>query len=198
MGNQQETHELGWLAGIIDGEGWIGFTLPANAQGVMVQNRQGATVKVEIKINNTDPGIIEKAAEVFQKLGVNPYIRGNEPSGGQRKFFYEISTKHMASVEKILVPILPYLTGIKKERAKLMLRFIELRRIAPGVFNPAYANDAKGRHGPRTLRPYTTEEINLIEACRKLQLRGSSETTRETQDAFERLKRWNIRRQEKS
>lgn len=198
MDNQQVTLiELGWLAGIFDGESWIGFTLNGLSQGIDVQNRQGATVKVEIKINNTDPLIVQRTAEIFRKLGVEAYVREVKPSDSVKNRVFEVSTKHMKTVELLLKQLQPYLVGEKKERASLMLRFIELRRDAPGVENPAYANGRKGRHGPRTLKPYTEEEIAIIERCRELQVRGTSETTRERRNAaVDNLKRWNKSRQQ--
>lgn len=197
MDNQQATQaELAWLAGIIEGEGWIGFSISDTAQGINVENRQGSTVKVEIKINNTDALIIHQSAIIFQKLGVNAYVRECKPSGKMKRTYFEVSTKHMKTVELILAATLPYMVGEKRERAELMRKFIELRRSAPIVENPAYANGARGRHGPRSLRPYTIREIEIIEACRALQVRGASETTRENRArAVQNLKRWNMNRQ---
>src|SRR5579863_6517286 len=70
MDNQQATdYELGWLAGILDGEGWIGFSITQKRSGT------GGSVfaKLEVRVNNTDKAIIDRTAEIMNKLGVNPY-----------------------------------------------------------------------------------------------------------------------------
>jgi hypothetical protein len=87
----------------------------------------------------------------------------------------------MAPVQRILLAVRPYLVGTKAERADLILRFIQLRQDNPGIANPAYADNAQGRRGPRTIKPYTDEEMALVEQCRALQSRkGASETARAT------------------
>lgn len=183
MDNPQATDaELGWLAGIIDGEGWLGMSIETEHWYRIGQNTRQKSIKVEIKVTNCDPEIVVKTAQIMQKLGVNPYIRQPKVElKANHKIHYEASTKRMAPVQRILQAIRPYLVGSKAERADLILRFIELRQANPGVPNPAYADGATGRKGPRTIRPYTAEELDLVEQCRALQSRkGASETTRAT------------------
>lgn len=194
MDNQQATQaELGWLAGIIDGEGWIGFTVTYDHRGEGKSNRNKRTVKTEIKVVNCDKAIIERTADIFRKLGVNPFLRQARTTTRQRAV-YECACKHMTGTEKILQPILEHLTGNKQERAILLLRFIDLRRSNPGNPNPAYADGAGGRKGPRTLKAYSDEEMQIVEACRALQAWGASETTREDRDrSIRALKRSNDR-----
>lgn len=182
MSNQQATDiELGWLAGIIDGEGWIGFAVCRDKRGGATSQRMRWSARVEVRVNNCDPAIVERCAAIFKLLGVNPYVRGGRASS-TRRMVYECACKHMTGVEKILLPIREHLTGIKKQRAEYMLRFIVLRRENPGHPNPAYEMNSRGRKGPRSLRPYTEEELQLIEACRAIQSAGASETTRATRD----------------
>lgn len=182
MGNQQATDaELGWLAGIIDGEGWLGMSVETEHWYRAGYNTRQKSIKVEVKIPNCDRAIVEKSAEILTKLDVNPHIRtcGHAPNGNNRQA-YEVSIKRMKSVRHILETVRPYLCGTKAERADLILRFIELRQTNPGMPNPAYA-DGKKAKGPRTIRPYTEEELTLVERCRALQSRkGASETTRAT------------------
>jgi hypothetical protein len=183
MGNQQATDaELGWLAGIIDGEGYLGMSLESEHNYREGYQTRQHSIKVEIKVVNCDPEIVVKTAQVMQKLGVNPYIR--QPAVELKvnhKVHYEASIKRMAPVKRVLEAVLPYLVGSKLERANIILRFIQLRTDNPGVVNPAYADNAKGRHGPRVIKPYSTEELELVDQCRALQSRkGASEITRAT------------------
>ncbi len=184
MDNPQVTDiELGWLAGIIDGEGWLGVSLETEHWYREGMNTRQKSIKVEIKIVNCDPAIVERTATIIRKLGINPYMRHGNRSQMKRPI-YEVSTKRMVSVQRLLVALRDHLTGSKQQRADLILRFIHLRQTNPGTPNPAYANGARGRHGPGTIRPYTVEELELIEQCRALQDRsGSSETTRATGEA---------------
>ncbi len=181
MGNQQATDaELGWLAGIIDGEGYLGMNLEAERSYREGHQTRQHNIKVEIKVTNCDPEIVVKTAQIMQKLGVNPYLR--QPAVDLKpnhKVHYEASIKRMAPVKRVLEAVLPYLVGSKLERAHIILQFIELRTNNPGIVNPAYADNAKGRRGPRTIKPYNEEELRLVDQCRALQSRkGASETKR--------------------
>jgi hypothetical protein len=185
MDNPQATDfELGWFAGIVDGEGWLGMTIYTPVEKRLAGTGQKRKVKVELKITNCDEAIILKTAHIMRKMGVNPYLRTQGSLGPGRRLVHECATKHMTTVERILIQIREHLIGIKRERAEIILRFIELRRANEGSPNPAYGEngDRPGKHGMRTIFPYTEEELALVERCRELQSRGASETTREDRD----------------
>lgn len=187
MDNPQVTDsELGWLAGIIDGEGWLGMSLETEHWYREGKNTRQKSIKVEIKIVNCDPAIVERSADIIRRIGVNPYMRhGNRHATKNKRPIYEVSTKRLVSVQRVLREVRNHLTGNKQARADLILRFIELRQSNPGIPNPAYVNGIKGRHGPGVIRPYTVEELELTEQCRALQDRsGSSEATRATAAAI--------------
>lgn len=179
MDNQQVTQaELGWLAGIIDGEGWIGFTICNDKRRLRKNNK--IVFGVQIAINNTDKAIVDKAASLFRKLGVNPYERVSKPvrkgKTGNRKAYYSIATKHMRKCGRVLSPLLPYLVGNKQERARIMLTFIESRLSQEPQPNPL---TGQGRKGSGTIKPYTPEQLEMVTYCRELQRRGTSEAIRE-------------------
>lgn len=184
MDNQQATlTELAWLAGVMDGDGWIGFTLARDDRS---KQRRTMVVKTEVRLVNTDEEIINKAHEIWNKLGVNPYRRNKKKKNRRR--IHEIATKNMTGCLKILTRIRPYLAGNKKDRAQYMIWFIQSRKRKDFIRIPdsKYCGD-----GPRKLTPpYTDNEIEWIEKCRYLQANGrASETTRENQDkAVEDLK----------
>jgi len=191
MDNPQETAKLtekAWLAGILDGEGWVGFSLSKDERS---KTRRTIIVKTEIKINNTDKAIIDKCIAIFKKLGVNPYIR-NMKVKKIRKRVYEVSTKNMTGVPKILRATLPYLTGNKHQRAKYMLEFIKLRKRSGMIEIPPKLYTGTG---PRKLvAPYTDREVELVEKCKQLQNPGSSETTSGIKDKA--VKDFKIRNQQ--
>lgn len=181
MDNQQATEaELGWFAGIIDGEGWLGFTITHSKDAKYKQ------AKLELRVNNTDPAIIDKCVYVMRKMGVNPYRRVYK-TAHVRRMIHECATKHMKTVKLILDVIQPYLVGNKSERAKIMLKFIALRdaqmqelteyKVITGNRPGGNVSTWKQR---RWHKPYTQEQIALLSRCRDLQSTGASETTRES------------------
>lgn len=123
--------ELGWLAGIIDGEGTIVLFLGVGKNGKL------RNVSPQIVIGNTEHVMIEKCADIMQKLGVGAHISSREPKrpcgveGSKVKSTYK--TLHVISVvgysrsQKLLQAIVPYLITGKKERGEMILRFIEQR-----------------------------------------------------------------------
>lgn len=185
MDNQQATeYELGWIAGIVDGEGWLGFTVFTDPRRI-----NGTQVKCELRIVNTDPEIIAKSEKIFRKMGINPYLRIRMQNGINRPI-HECATKNMTNLMKILPTIEPYLVGNKKHRARLIMEFINLRKKNDGLDNPNYTG-----MGQRKIFPYTERELSLVEQCRALQATGASETTREKRDAvMQKLKQQNSKK----
>lgn len=164
MGNQQATQiEIGWLAGIIDGEGYIGL------QTYKTRNRH-PSVSAEMFISNTDEKIILKAQKIIQKMGVNPYIRVNNyklKNNPTHKIAWIVVVHRMNKLIRVLEVISPYLTGNKKERGELVLEYcrIRLSHYVPG-----------SHHNVITAR-----EMEILELCIAKQKRGASETTRKAQ-----------------
>ena len=101
--------------------------------------------------------------------------------GEPKKQVYSAATKNMIGVQRLLSDVKKYLTGNKRKRANLLLKFIEFRsgdRGKMSIPDSLYAGT-----GPRSLvRPYSNEEISLIRECRLLQCTGASETSRRNRD----------------
>ena len=121
IGNQQVTQsEIGWLAGIIDGEGHI---------GISIQNRKKCvnSTKFDLQIVNTDYVLIDKVVLVMQKMGVNPLIRErihNKITWNKNKI---ITVGKMSQIKRIFDHVIQHLTGMKQSRATIMLTLIESR-----------------------------------------------------------------------
>lgn len=173
MDNQQVTlAELGWLAGIIDGEGYIGLR-------PMHDNRKGPEYVVygpELHISNTDEAIILKAADICRRLGSNAYIRHSPMNGRVKKDQYRLQTRRMTQTLLILKPVLPYMTGGKQRRGELIVRFIELRLSNEGIRNPNIGN---GKRGAGRIKPLTPEEQAIYNEVAPMSHRGTSEAIRE-------------------
>jgi hypothetical protein len=121
--------ELGWLAGIIDGEGTVIVFLQMD-RGKMV----GA--HPQVIVGNTEKVMIDRIAEIVGRLGIGIYVTHREPKSvngvsGTAKSKYK--TLHVASIVgfkragKLLQIIVPYLVTSKRERGEMILRYIETR-----------------------------------------------------------------------
>jgi len=164
MGNQQVTQiEIGWLAGMIDGEGYLGFQ-------VYKTRNNHRSITVELSISNTDEQMILRLQNILQRIGVNPYINNSTYKLKHKpthKNVWKVVLHRMNKVLKVLEIVNPYLTGQKQERGKLVLEYCQSRLVSyiPG-----------SHHNIMTKR-----ESQIIELCIAKQKRGTSEAIRETQ-----------------
>lgn len=134
MDNQQERFdlELAWLAGIIEGEGWVSLAL------VKSRKKNGNSLPAyvpNIGLVNTDLGIVEKSEVIFKKLGLKYRVQLRKsyigPDGSPRKEKKEISIATHENFQILSKAILPYMVGEKKNRIKKVLHFIEMRASKP-------------------------------------------------------------------
>jgi hypothetical protein len=134
MGDQQGTFpitdfDLGWLAGIIDGEGTVAFSVyPRQERGKAPDVR----VKPQVMVTNTDKALIEHAASIFNRCGVGVHIENRVQHG--RSFastkvyrpLFVLNACGFKRAKAALVLLAPHLVS-KKEKAELVLRYIEQR-----------------------------------------------------------------------
>src|SRR3990167_2233372 len=157
MDNQQATQwELGWLAGMLEGDGHIGIRY--NRVGTKNPKRYFLT---NIEFTNTDKAIIEKVYDICLKLGTKMHVKTNKELKGKahrRKVVYCARTHRMSGVEPVLEGLLHYLVGEKRERAYLILRFIKLRKAQ---------HDLRTK-GTGAVIPYTKEEIEIVFSVKQL------------------------------
>ena len=134
MDNQQERFDLrlAWLAGIIEGEGWV--TL-----GLVKSLKRDKTIYPayvpNIGLVNTDLSIVEESEEIFRLLNVKyrsqlrkAYIGSDGISRKEKK---EISVASHENFMILAKAIRPYMIGDKKYRVDKILEFISLRRSKP-------------------------------------------------------------------
>jgi hypothetical protein len=135
MGNQQGTLtvteiEIGWLCGIVDGEGTIAFSV-YNNRGVQV-----VKVKPQIIVHNTDKPMIEKVADILRRCQIGVHIAAVRPHGrsftGNKPTTYRLG--YVATIagfkraKKALELMVPHLVS-KKRKAELVLRYICQREL---------------------------------------------------------------------
>lgn len=139
MDNQQGTvtqAELGWLAGILEGEG----SLTMNVRKKSWKGWQGIGVDMTLSIANTDGAIIERARSILVRLtGAEPkiyespataiYRENGEKYQNPGKTMLYCSVCRMAHILETLKQLTPHIVGEKAARARLITQYIE-RRIA--------------------------------------------------------------------
>jgi len=125
MDNQQESSRLialGWLAGIIDGEGCI---------SLRKNNRKNQTflIRPSITIVNTDNRIINKICEILDDYNL-PYWKTQYEATKHWKSRYVIEVSGIKRCLKILPIIYPHLIG-KQLQAKLIWDWCKSRLTVP-------------------------------------------------------------------
>lgn len=125
--NQQEIGLVGWLAGIVDGEGTVSLTISRRAN-----RSQMIRTTPKVIIGNTDAGIIDRCILALDKIGVGHYAQhiqrpaGHVLSVSVAKFkpVTVIEVTGLKRVRTLLNAIRPFLAGEKANRADLLLKFI--------------------------------------------------------------------------
>lgn len=105
--------EAAYIAGLVDGEGWIGFS----------EFKDERYPIPKVAIANTNYAIIEWLLERFTDLSAHVYKR---PATETQKPTYKMQISAAASVQALLEQISPYMI-IKKERALLMMEYTSSR-----------------------------------------------------------------------
>jgi len=136
--------EAGWLAGIIEGNGYITMGLQRAAKK---KKDGGLCVLPRIGVVNQDALIIERVRAYFQRLCVDGiYLAEHGPrvdTYANAKGILTVSTSRLLGCVRILHAILPHLAGQKGARARLLLDFVE-------------------RRSAHKYAPYTPEEVSLV------------------------------------
>jgi len=158
MRNQQETMDIseadiGWLAGIIDGEGSVSLAFG------FVRNGRLNNMSPRVEIGNTDKELVEKFVRLVKALGGGIYMSLKKESNQSKlvkakkgrgfKPLYYAKAVGFLRTKKILDAVLPHLTGEKRHRAKLIMKFIDSRlKKNPKATGGRYA-------------PYDAEDITI-------------------------------------
>lgn len=123
-------NDLFWLAGIIDGEG---FLTTNTRNGVHKTRNDGDgqySFITRIGVGNTDVGMIKRISEIYCELGVKFYYTlHNPPKDRPNSMQYiSINSEGYRSCKKILEAIIDKSNSIsKKKQMELMLDYINYR-----------------------------------------------------------------------
>ncbi len=105
--------ELGWLAGIIDGEGSITIC------------KRGQTFVPTIKMANTSKVLVDKYCELLDKLDISYQCYGRQKEGN-RKYQWDVCIDSRPRVYKALSAIQDLLIAKQKQATKVV-EWIESR-----------------------------------------------------------------------
>lgn len=125
-----KNEDLFWLAGIIDGEGF----LTTNKRNGIHKTRNGGnghrSFITRIGVGNTDVGIIKKISEIYCELGVKFYYTLHNPPKDRPDSmqYISINVEGYRSCKKILEVIEDKSNSIsKKIQIELMLDYVNYR-----------------------------------------------------------------------
>ena len=123
-------NDLFWLAGIIDGEGYL-TTNTRNGKHKLKNGGEGSRAYVtRIGVGNTDFGIIKKLSEIYSELGVKYYYGLHNPPKDRPDSmqYISINVEGYKSCRKILEKIVDKSNSLqKKPQIELMIRYVDYR-----------------------------------------------------------------------
>jgi len=151
--NQQETFatKMGWLGGIVDGEGSISISWKKYHRG----KKQGQ-YSLWVNIVNSDEKIINKVVEILNSINQSHHVRAKKRQS-KRKTVYEVLVLGWRRNLHFLPLIIPYLVG-KQDRAILAYRLCQSR----------VEKFETMRQEKKRMSPYTTDEIKIMQRIKDL------------------------------
>lgn len=157
--NQQaiSEREMGWLGGIIDGEGSIG------AQRRFINSDKPKSLLMIMQLTNTSEVMIEKVVNLLDRMGIKHYINSSHLSyvNPNHKDVYHVRIHRVLDMEKFLRLIMPYLV-VKRPQAALATRFVKSRL------------DRRAIQGNPV--PYSDDEIDMCRGIIELNKDGPIES----------------------
>ena len=114
--------ELGWLAGIWDGEGSI--TMFRHYE----KGRENHFIPV-ICVVNTCHSIINHVVRLLDRAGIRLRVAIQHKADGKIAQSYQVMTSKHSIIKKFLMLLTPYLIG-KRPQAELLARFVDARLAA--------------------------------------------------------------------
>lgn len=131
--NQQGTPteaEIAWLAGVIEGEGSVMLSCWVR------KDEAKPKIGVEIKLYNTDGGIIKKAVDVIERLGLKHHLSEREQKPmkmengskyGAADPMMSLTVKRLDSAYALAKLLRPWMFGEKGHRLDLIIQYLARR-----------------------------------------------------------------------
>lgn len=128
--------ELGWFAGMLEGEGCISFFRQIR--------KKHDQLHLMVQITNTDINIIDKLIEILNKCEISWYVREKKVYSKKHSQCWFIECRQQEMLRKTLETFIPYMHGAKKAKAKLLLSFLNKRfekYQKTGKYNTRYSEE---------------------------------------------------------
>ena len=138
--------ELGWLAGILDGEGCICGCWSNRRNGI------GGNVYVEVRVESCSVAMIVKVAMICADIGVHTAVENDRFQKGATRTSHRVLVSRREDVLKLLRTIRPYLV-VKQAEANVAVEFYE-----------RFGDQRRSRQGRATLN----EKVALFDTLRSL------------------------------
>ena len=132
--------ELGWFAGMLEGEGCISFFKQARSQ----KKGNGSDIICGLQITNTDINLINKLVDILKKSELSWFLRNKKVYSTKHAECFYIECRQQGMIIKSLELLLPYMYGNKKSKGQLVLDYLLKRREQSqnsGKFNTRYSKN---------------------------------------------------------
>lgn len=147
---QISREQIGWLAGIIDGEGCITagwrYYKPESDSGKYKHHTQRATLYMWLTVSNSNSHLLQRVSEIYKKIPGVGFCYTVAKNKKNNHWIININTTGKGSTRKILELVLPHLT-VKKLQAETMLELIDYR-ISMGYLGKSIKNRPKLQDDP--------------------------------------------------
>ena len=125
----QSEFDLGWLTGIIEGEGCLSARVGYDKR----DDRQRVCLRVNITSSSVP--IKDNILRIFSSMGVECSVQVRKPKNTTWKDVYHIDVQSHKSILRVLLPILLHLKSGKKNIANAMISYIRTRHDNRGAYS---------------------------------------------------------------
>lgn len=112
--------ELGWFAGMLEGEGCITFFKQK-------RSRKGYDIVTGMQITNTDINIINKLVDILKKCDLSWYLRNKKVYSKNHSECFYLECRQQKMLKKSLEIFLPFMYGNKKAKGSIVLEYLSKR-----------------------------------------------------------------------
>ena len=146
-----------YLAGLLDGEGTIGFCSQIAKPHWKNKNCDHLRLQVDV-ISNTNEALIIAVVNLLKADGFSPKVSHWQPEGAKSKQGHRIYLPCIEERRSFLELVHPYLIG-KKEQAEIGLEFLSRRSVGKKVKTTEYERLLHERMKVLNQRGHTSEPV---------------------------------------
>lgn len=159
--------DLGWIAGVVDGEGTITISPRSRTDNTCVNNGW----QVSVRVANTDKRMIDKLDALTRLIsGSAGYVQEKRPNRCKRQYYWMVAARKALIFLKLIEPYLV----VKREQARIAIEMQERMTSFTGIY--IVDRDSRGRVKRTQMLPEEVEyRQKLYERIKELNRRGPSQ-----------------------